>query len=323
MTAGEAVTLSSIVLPVKARRDVAELDPQYVAVVADGALHELPLEALILKIEPRRSICSTSFRQSPTAPSVKVLAALTQRPAAEGKQGWSLLTLGNPKYPEQKTSLRGDQAAGILERLHLHGPLSALPATEEESRQVAEAFKGIATEQMPVLVDPLADDTATEKNLRTHIGGKDFIHLAAHGLIDQEHENLFGCIALTPPASVIQSTEDDGFLWLGEIHGLKLEDCELAILSACQTNVGPQRPLEAGSTMARAFLSAGARRVVSSHWNVEDQSTAMLVGAFADELANDLKQGRTPHYAVALQKARRAVRSKPQRRRRITGRRLC
>ena len=40
---------------------------------------------------------------------------------------------------------------------------------------------------------------------------------------------------------------------------------------------------------------------------------AMLVGAFADELAADLKAGRTPHYAVALQKARRAVRSKPQR----------
>jgi hypothetical protein len=33
--------------------------------------------------------------------------------------------------------------------------------------------------------------------------------------------------------------EDDGFLSLHEIYALKLDQCELAVLSAYVTNVGP------------------------------------------------------------------------------------
>ena len=51
------------------------------------------------------------------------------------------------------------------------------------------------------------------------------------------------------------------------------------MLSACETNVGPQLPLEAGVTLASGFLAAGARRVVASHWSGDDRSTAELMVA--------------------------------------------
>src|SRR5262249_43178260 len=150
--------------------------------------------------------------------------------------------------------------------------------TLAECRKVAAALQAAGVKQTTLLEDL----DASEQNVRANLGGRKFLHLAAHGLVDQQYQNLFGAIALTAPADFQHATTaNDGFLSLFEIHALPLSQCELAVLSACQTNVGPRQPLEAGSTMARAFLAAGARRVVSSQWDVDDQSTAELVSAFA------------------------------------------
>jgi CHAT domain-containing protein len=149
---------------------------------------------------------------------------------------------------------------------------------------------------------------ATEINVREHIRNRRFIHFAAHGLVDDRHGNLFGAIALTPPRDGSQSSENDGFLSLYEIYSLPLKECELVALSACQTNVGTDRPLEAGCSLARAFLTAGARSVVSCHWSVDDDSTAMLVSRLFQYISEELKQGRSGDYAEALKKARRDVR---------------
>jgi CHAT domain-containing protein len=78
------------------------------------------------------------------------------------------------------------------------------------------------------------------------------------------------------------------------------------VLSACETNLGPSPPLEAGVTLASGFLAAGARRVVASHWSVADRSTADLMVAFFDKLTR--ARGELD-YAQALQEARKAVRA--------------
>jgi CHAT domain-containing protein len=66
--------------------------------------------------------------------------------------------------------------------------------------------------------------------------------------------------------------------------------------------------MEAGSTIAQAFLAAGARRAVCSHWNVDDASTAELVGGFFERVA----ASKSVEYAKALHDARLAVRSQSQ-----------
>ena len=55
---------------------------------------------------------------------------------------------------------------------------------------------------------------------------------------------------------------DDGFLTLAEIYQLDLRRCELAILSACETNFGPQQQGEGVWAISRGFLVAGSRRQV-------------------------------------------------------------
>jgi CHAT domain-containing protein len=160
-------------------------------------------------------------------------------------------------------------------------------------------------------VEQLREKEATEEAVVAALPGKHIIHLAVHGFADPRFGNKFGALALMPPASAPKTEENDGFWSLHEIYTLRLPDCELAVLSACETNVGPQEPLEGGVTLAGAFLAAGARRVVASHWGVSDTSTAELMAAFFNEVTT-VKPGRPVFYAAALQKAQRFVRRQKQ-----------
>ena len=88
---------------------------------------------------------------------------------------------------------------------------------------------------------------------------------------------------------------------------MNLKGCELAILSACETNYGPQQRGEGVWALSRGFLVAGSRRVVASNWLVDDEAAATLISYFCSGLAQAEQKGQTPDYADALHKAKRLV----------------
>jgi CHAT domain-containing protein len=104
---------------------------------------------------------------------------------------------------------------------------------------------------------------------------------------------------------------DDGFLTLAEIYELDLRSCELAILSACRTNYGPQQQGEGVWALSRRFLVAGARRVVSSNWLVDDEAAASLVSYFCALTARAQQRGSPIDFGHALQSAKRWTRQQP------------
>jgi CHAT domain-containing protein len=299
----DMAAVGAALLPPAACRRIQALAPDYVLVIPDGPLHKLPLESLVMRDDKAPRYALDELPPMLYAPSATVLATLAKRPPlAAGPP--SLLTIGDVAYP-QSTGTNPSAPSHSASALALGGTLPLLPFSGEESRRIRRLFD-------PDRVTALEGTNATEKAVTGAIAGRSFIHLAAHGWVDDRHGNLFGALALVPPPSGTEEPGNDGFLELHEIYQLPLKDCRLAVLSACVTNVGPQQPLEAGVTLAGGFLAAGARHVVASHWSVDDSSTAELMGTFFQELTK-VRDGRGPvPFARALQLARQQIRSRPE-----------
>jgi CHAT domain-containing protein len=61
-------------------------------------------------------------------------------------------------------------------------------------------------------------------------------------------------------------------------------DCDLVVLSACETGLGGEGGGNGLVGFAHAFLLAGARSVVLSRWKVDDTATALLMLRFYQNL---------------------------------------
>jgi CHAT domain-containing protein len=75
----------------------------------------------------------------------------------------------------------------------------------------------------------------------------------------------------------------DGYLKVKDIFQLHLA-ADLVVLSACETALGKDLKSEGTIGLPRAFLSSGARSVVSSLWKVDDEATAELMKRFYQRL---------------------------------------
>ncbi|NLA68184.1 MAG: CHAT domain-containing protein, partial [Gammaproteobacteria bacterium] len=104
---------------------------------------------------------------------------------------------------------------------------------------------------------------------------------ATHGLLSGELPGLAEPALVLPPPD-IATPEDDGLLTASEVAALKLS-ADWVLLSACNTAGSDGQPGAEGlSGLARAFLYAGARSILVSHWPVRDDAAARLT---ADAMA--------------------------------------
>jgi CHAT domain-containing protein len=278
--------LGDAVLPPALREKLRHPRIQRMVIIPDGALHKLPFECLLLSASPQPRYAIDELPPLCYAPSIPALAVVLNRPRPVNGEA-TLLTVGDPEYP---------QGAGPMRT-----SLPRLPYTAEESQRVRQFFA-------PNRATVLQGREATEANVVAALPGQRFVHLAAHGFADEAFGNTFAAIALTPSKGNLEPS-NDGFLTLHEISRLRLTGCELTVLSACVTNVGPQRPLEAGVTLAGAFLGAGSRGVMASCWAVDDAATAELMSVFFGAIRP--ARGPAMAYPDALKQARLAVRKKP------------
>jgi CHAT domain-containing protein len=81
---------------------------------------------------------------------------------------------------------------------------------------------------------------------------------------------------------------DNGLLSASEVAHLKL-NADGVVLSACNTAAEDKPGAEALSGLARAFFYAGARSLLVSHWEVDDEATATLMTGIFLRMKNDPK----------------------------------
>ena len=177
------------------------------------------------------------------------------------------------------------------------GAPAPLPGTRREVTAIRKAL------EKPVVT--LLGEEATKARLFELAPHARFLHLATHGIADEREGGGYSRMLLTLPR--VATPEDDGSLHLYELFANwrgRLANCELVVLSACDTLKGPLQRDEGSFAMPLGFLYAGASAVIGSHWPVDDASTAEL---FAD-VYRRLAKG-TPKLQ-AFTEARKALRKK-------------
>lgn len=123
-----------------------------------------------------------------------------------------------------------------------------------------------------------------------------YIHLATHGFVNSEKPELSGV-----QFSNYQGDEQKGVLYSSAVYGLKL-NCDLLILSACETGLGKIMKGEGIVGLTRAFIYAGTSNLFVSLWKVSDASTSQLmIQLYKELLAADNKN---VDYAKFVQKAK-------------------
>jgi CHAT domain-containing protein/tetratricopeptide (TPR) repeat protein len=173
--------------------------------------------------------------------------------------------------------------------LVLGDPDGSLPAAAREAREVAAVFS----------VKPLLGEQATRQQLEILAPKVDVLHVAAHALFD----------SADPVASHLQlaPTGSSGKLSVTDVSTLDLHEVDLAVLSACETSVGAVSDGDDVVGLTRAFLSAGARSLVTTLWPVDDEASAALMTAFYRRVSRP-----GVNLATALAAAQREVASEPQ-----------
>ncbi len=265
-----------------------------------------------------------------SAPSIQVLALTQQQRKKIGtgegtgnsaSSPGSFLVVGNPTMPSLPAQGNGTPQ-----------PLNSLPDAEREALSIAallntqaltgnQATKAKIVRVMPQqriihlathglldldanlneLGDPLNENapTARESNVivtpgAVIVGSNVFVgNGAAETALANEkvvRVSMPGAIALAP------SGGDNGFLTAKEILGLKLNNTELVVLSACDTGRG-RITGEGVVGLSRAFIAAGVPSVIVSLWSIPDAPTASLMTEFYRQLQ------QKPDKAQALRQA--------------------
>jgi CHAT domain-containing protein/tetratricopeptide (TPR) repeat protein len=246
--------------------------PQFRIIISpDDILNALPFEAL-------RDDHGFVVRSKVVTytPSGTVLWLLRKKKVQEGER--PLLAVGAVDYkfaralPDRFT--HNPTAAVVLRGLaEIAGArLTDLPGSRNEVSAIAQ----VAGHGSEVLLG----DKATESGFKAqHLEQFRIIHLATHAVADEHYPDRSALVLGATPQN-----SDDGLLQVREIMGLRLR-ADLVTLSACDTNLGTDEHEAGVVNLEEAFLIAGARAVVASLWNVEDNSTTALMKAFYTHLA--------------------------------------
>jgi CHAT domain-containing protein len=295
-----AQELSARLLPERVRKGA--LAAKRIVVVPDGPLTEIPFDVLLQNSGGQSgenpAICGeTVYSNSATMYINRREARRRQSEQGPGKKESTAVILGDPIFSRPDPSQTGGSSRSVEERVWkvsaldqvrlFGGALRDLPGTRQEIQAIARLF---ADAGGPATV--LAGDEATIGRLEAEIEGKRFIHLATHGLTGSRDRPYDACLALTRPE--IPMPEDIGFLTLDHLirkwRG-KLKDCELVVLSACDTQHGVKI---GGSVMALpwGFMYAGAPTVIASLWKVDDTAAALLMMRFYENLLGQHEESR-------------------------------
>lgn len=238
----------------------------------------------------------------------------------------SSVLIGYPKYnldnselvalPHKKTTRGGNISrtwrGGLLRYMRGEEGISVLPGTEVEIQKISQLFD----ETTSVYMGGEASEQAAK-----NVSNPPVLHIATHGyfmedqMTDKKSSGTYISNPLLNAGLILAGAEnflktgepvneagDDGILTAFEAMNLNLDNSDLVVLSACETGLGDVRNGEGVYGLQRAFKLAGARSIVMSLWNVDDDATQQLMTTFYEEMLSTGDQHRA--FRTAQQKVK-------------------
>jgi CHAT domain-containing protein/Tfp pilus assembly protein PilF len=312
-----AARLSEILLEPVA----SQLGKKRLLVVPEGALQFLPFSALpepaSLRNGGRTPVPMVVKHEVIDLPSAGALAALRNEIAQRRRAEKTIAVLANPVFDKDDYRVKAPEAAVASNDKQTTVAVPESTAHAKGLSDLRRALRGVTPgvdeSRLPPLpsskdeadaIGKLVPDgqalIATDFNAnRAMATGSELsqyriIHFATHALLNTEHPELSGIVLSMVDE---RGQPQNGFLRLGDIYNLKLP-AELVVLSACDTALGKDIKGEGLIGLTRGFMYAGAARVISSLWKVDDEASAELMRRFYQKM---LKEAERP--AAALRSA--------------------
>lgn len=236
-------------------------------IVPHHVLHYFPYAALVLERD-------TAKRSSYEMPQPKFLIELPiDICLSPSLASWDLMRQ-HPGEPIQSV-----RAVGVSE----FATAPPLPGVVQDLAHVQEVFG----DQLETLLE---GTEATEHNARKMLAKSGMAFFATHG-INLADNPLESFLLLNG------SKTEDGRLTSWEVFHQSL-GADLIVMSACFSGLADRSPLSGDDLfgLERAFLHSGCRNVVSSMWDVYDDTGVELV----HELLRQLKSGQTAPASIAI-----------------------
>jgi CHAT domain-containing protein len=261
----------------------ARIGNKRLLIVREGVLQYLPFGALP---EPGTNTPLIVNHEIVTAPSASVVAVLRQETAGRKPAEKALAVLADPVFTanDARIALPDKTAARSRSELDLRD-FVRLRFSRTEAEEITR-LAGPGT-TLKALDFEAGRDTAMKPSLAEYR----IVHFATHSLLNNEHPDLSGVVLSLVDRS---GRPQNGFLRLHDIYNLRL-GAELVVLSACSTALGKDIRGEGLIGLTRAFLYAGAPRVVATLWEIDDRATAEMMKRFYEEL---LTRGKRPVEAL-------------------------
>jgi CHAT domain-containing protein len=259
----------------------AYLERRHLVLALDGALQYVPFAVLSVRGVDGSETRLLESHEIVEIPSLTVLALAGQATPSNAPK--TLAVFADPVLQPSDPRL-GSLRPMLASADHLLAARSSVGAELGRllsSGYEAEAITALVADDGKMLARGFAASRAAV--LDTTLADYRYVHFATHGLVDSRYPGLS---ALVLSQFDEHGRAQDGFLRLNDIYNLRL-NADVVVLSACETALGRDVRGEGLIGLTQGFLSAGARRLVASLWQVPDRATAELMTRFYGYLLND------------------------------------